>query len=663
MPASVPASNQVWESAGPGHLRAGLGRARGQVAPHAARVGLRADGQAGLHRRVPLWGAIPGFVRAEALQCLNLGLKEVPPIAPMHDLDDGGLPRPRASSWGTSADRALLQAIAEDLTRRAGYTVCAIEVLRSDNMLEFAAIAGSPEGSERLMGQGSPLESMEIVFDKGWNCHGWTFVAGKELDQHTQDVLAEYGHLPDYVPDSRPDAWQPEDMLFTRLTGVRGELRALLYFDEPATGRRPTVDDLERLDQEVRLMLDSVVGIVERESFGEQMRMIETFRAAIRPQRRRADVAEIIAMVHTELPAGFRASRVGVTLLEDVPAGWEDYVPLMTEIMTRVWRNNSEVILDPDEVWGDDALEPYADVVREMLGAYGIHSSVMIPFGIGDELVGVLSMARRVGQPRWTDSEIMGGHQVAVDIAAAVADARLMEREMRLNSELRALDDYRRRLLNTVAHELQNPVGVLVGHLDLLSMVDLPAETDRSTAAMERATGRISAMAQNLVALGKVTDPDRPVPTTPVDLSALVHDVLDLSDVLAQGAGVSLTGDVEAGLVVAGDTEELRRVVNNVVGNALKYSHRDGTVGVSLSRTEEGVLFVCTDDGMGIPSDDLDRLFTAFFRSSNPAARAKPGTGLGLAIAAQVVERHGGRIDVESVLGDGTTFRVVLPAG
>lgn len=579
----------------------------------------------------------------------------------MHDLDDGVLPRPRASSWGTPADRALLQSIAEDLARRAGFKVCALEVLRSDNMLEFAAITGSPQGAERLMGQASPLESMDIVFDKGWESHGWTFVAGKDLDAHTQDVLAEYGHLPSYTPFEVPDAWQPEDMLFARLTGDRGNLRALLYFDEPLDGRRPTEATLAALDAEVRIFLEAITGIVERETYGEQMRMIEAARTAIRSQRRRATVADIVELVGRDLSAGFRANRVGITLVGSEPEEWKEYVPLLIEVMEQVWARSSEVIVDPDDVWGEDSLAPFADTIRAMLGEYGIESSVMIPFGHGGELLGVLSMARGAGMPRWTDSEVVGGHQVAADIAAAIADARLLEREMSLNAELRALDDYRRSLLNTVAHELQNPVGVLVGHLDLLTMADLPDETDRSMAALERATSRIQAMAQNLVTLGKVTDPDRAVVARPVDLSALTADVLDLSEVLAEGAGVDLAGAVEAQVVVAGDAEELQRVVNNVVGNALKYTLPGGSVRVQLERTEAEAVLTCTDSGIGIGPDDLDRVFTAFHRGSDPQARAKPGTGLGLAIAAQVVERHGGAMTVDSVLGQGTTFTVRLP--
>ena len=93
----------------------------------------------------------------------------------------------------------------------------------------------------------------------------------------------------------------------------------------------------------------------------------------------------------------------------------------------------------------------------------------------------------------------------------------------------------------------------------------------------------------------------------------------------------------------------------------MKYSRAGGTVNLSLATQGDEVVFTCTDDGIGISTEDQQQLFTEFFRSSNPEALGRPGTGLGLAIVSRIAARHDGRIDVESQLGVGTTFRVVLP--
>ncbi|MDO9494742.1 MAG: sensor histidine kinase, partial [Nocardioides sp.] len=102
--------------------------------------------------------------------------------------------------------------------------------------------------------------------------------------------------------------------------------------------------------------------------------------------------------------------------------------------------------------------------------------------------------------------------------------------------------------------------------------------------------------------------------------------------------------------------------LSNLLSNAVKYSRPGTTVTVSLERAGDEVVVVCQDEGIGVSEDDQARLFTEFFRSADPAARAQPGTGLGLAIVARIVERHGGSIAVESKLGVGSTFTLRLPA-
>jgi signal transduction histidine kinase len=134
---------------------------------------------------------------------------------------------------------------------------------------------------------------------------------------------------------------------------------------------------------------------------------------------------------------------------------------------------------------------------------------------------------------------------------------------------------------------------------------------------------------------------------------------------VATGAGLDLVANVVDDLVVTGDEEGLRRVVANLVSNALKYTPPGGRVTVSLEprslADRKGVELVCADDGIGIDIAEVDQVFTPFFRSSSTLARERPGTGLGLAITRGVVERHQGSIDVRSEIGRGTTFTVWLP--
>jgi signal transduction histidine kinase len=100
----------------------------------------------------------------------------------------------------------------------------------------------------------------------------------------------------------------------------------------------------------------------------------------------------------------------------------------------------------------------------------------------------------------------------------------------------------------------------------------------------------------------------------------------------------------------------------NLVSNAVKYTPEGRRIKLCLAVEDGDVVLECVDEGIGISDDDQQQLFSEFFRSTNPVAFAEPGTGLGLAIVKRILERHGGRIEVRSQLGEGSTFRVVLPA-
>ena len=115
--------------------------------------------------------------------------------------------------------------------------------------------------------------------------------------------------------------------------------------------------------------------------------------------------------------------------------------------------------------------------------------------------------------------------------------------------------------------------------------------------------------------------------------------------------------------MAAGDPAELDIMVTNLLSNAIKYSNAESTVTLTLSRDDEWVVLSCQDHGIGIAPADRIQLFREFFRSELPEVKAQPGTGLGLTIVDRIVTRHLGRIEVDSVLGRGSTFRVFLPAG
>jgi signal transduction histidine kinase len=168
---------------------------------------------------------------------------------------------------------------------------------------------------------------------------------------------------------------------------------------------------------------------------------------------------------------------------------------------------------------------------------------------------------------------------------------------------------------------------------------------------------------EDLLLLSKVGDPNTPIIPVPVDLGVVVKEVLDLSSMAARRKSLAIRVETPDEPVVAtGDPEELDRVCANLVSNAVKYTPDGRSITVTLTREDDEVVLRCSDEGIGISTADQDQLFSEFFRSTNPEAVAEPGTGLGLTIVQRIVERHGGRIEVSSELGHGSTFTVRLPA-
>jgi signal transduction histidine kinase len=148
----------------------------------------------------------------------------------------------------------------------------------------------------------------------------------------------------------------------------------------------------------------------------------------------------------------------------------------------------------------------------------------------------------------------------------------------------------------------------------------------------------------------------------PVHIEGLIRECIEILRPLADTESITLEVDVrEVMTPVLGDRNQLKRMLLNLINNAIKYNKKGGWVKISLEReTDQAVLEVC-DSGRGIPVDSLSNLFDRFYRVPEQEGRIA-GTGLGLAIAKKIVLNHEGTIDVESELGEGTTFRVILPA-
>lgn len=579
--------------------------------------------------------------------------------------DDGQWVRPRGRAWGNEAQRAVLHAIAEDVAKRTAHKVVAIEALRSDGYLEFVAIAGDDDARDKMLGQASPL-ALDHIHELGVEMAGWRHIPSERLDEETRAWLDEYGHKPDVPASGLPNGWDPDDQMVRLLENEDGELRGMLYLDEPLSGLRPTPDAVAAINAEAGVLFEAVISIVERELYGEQVRMVTQARRAIASVRPGLGVEELLSELSRAMVEAMDVATVDITSVGSEVPGIEDDRTHVTELMRAQWRRRGHVVVERQRTWSmqEESIETPPSLTR-LLDTHGLGSGLLVPIGAGEEYLGTLSMGRAADAPRWNASEINAATTVAADLARLLLQARLTERERALSAELRDVSDYRRDMVRTLAHELRNPVSVLFSHLELLGLETHSEESRQSLEAVGRAARRIEDMVGDLMTLASVSDPDRGAGIEAVDLSALVRDTSDFLVPMATRAGVELRTVVADDLVVTGETAGLQRMVSNLLSNGVKYTPEGGRVELDVSPRAvggvDGVLLTCTDTGIGIAPAELDKVFTPFFRSSRPEARTRPGTGLGLAIIERVVTGHDGTVEVESVLGEGTTFMVWLP--
>ncbi|APZ54692.1 sensor histidine kinase [Salipiger abyssi] len=229
----------------------------------------------------------------------------------------------------------------------------------------------------------------------------------------------------------------------------------------------------------------------------------------------------------------------------------------------------------------------------------------------------------------------------------------------------------RRDFVANVSHELRTPLTALLGFIETLKgpARDDPAARDRFLNIMEAEAGRMERLVGDLLSLSRVEAEERVRPTDPVDLPGLLRSVLSGLAPLGDEAGVRLEADLpEGALEVPGDADQLRQVMVNLIENGVKYSGRGAEVRVSLSAPAyqsrlrgEGVVITVSDSGPGFDPLHIPRLTERFYRVDSHRSREKGGTGLGLAIVKHIVNRHRGRLRIESKPGEGASFQVVLP--
>lgn len=413
----------------------------------------------------------------------------------------------------------------------------------------------------------------------------------------------------------------------------------------------------------------------EAEGLREQLRLVS---AAVRGTN---DPQEIAHLVVEGFGRTFRADHVRLTTFED------ERVPPITATWTRPGLDKLPAEALPDE----DSARQTANMLwaaAETLSFDGSEedtrageasgaprlapaaSLLAVPMGDGGSSLGIIWIVM-LDQPRqWSRAELGLIQHVAGNAAHGLIQSHLISSQQQVVKQLQQLDKAKTDFLATVNHELRTPLTSIMAYLDMIQeSTDQPVspEVHQMLDIVVRNTERLRMLIEDMLSVSRNGLDDNLMHLTPVRLGQTLNLVAGALRPLAQLQNVTIAVDpLPDDPEILADEVQLQQVFTNLVSNAIKFTPSGGRIEVgSESRAAaDGTRWATVsvaDNGIGISSEEIDHVFTRFYRASNAMSGAIPGTGLGLAITKDIVARHGGRIDVASTLGAGTTVTVSLP--
>jgi heavy metal sensor kinase len=294
--------------------------------------------------------------------------------------------------------------------------------------------------------------------------------------------------------------------------------------------------------------------------------------------------------------------------------------------------------------------------------------AVLLPFGLLLSAGGGWLLAHRALKPVDRMAETarrISAEHLAARLEDTGANDELSRLAHTLNAMLERLDasfHQIRQFSADASHELQTPLTILRGEIEVaLRTLRDPDEYQRVLKSALEEIDRLTRLVEGLLLLARADAGVLRMDHQSVDLAQLVEDVYRQAKILADARNIRLLlGEMEP-LSIQGDYERLRRVLLNLVDNGIKYTPAGGRVTLALQREGQWASFQVADSGIGLSPEDRERIFERFYRSAEARSQGEGGSGLGLCIARSIVEAHGGRIQVESTPGQGSTFTVLLP--
>jgi GAF domain-containing protein/anti-sigma regulatory factor (Ser/Thr protein kinase) len=322
-----------------------------------------------------------------------------------------------------------------------------------------------------------------------------------------------------------------------------------------------------------------------------------------------------------------------------------------------------EAIATRQPVQASDMTKRTSNPLRNAALEEGIRAALIVPLLSAEGPLGALVLQRRT-PGEFPPAVISLMQSFADQSAIALENARLFDEIAQKSRELEIASAHKSRFVANMSHELRTPLAAMLGYAELMEEGIYEPLGEQSLAAL----GRVRANGKHLLGLintvldiAKIESGQFTLNMAEYPIEGIIETVRTATESLAQNKKLALTTGVAKSLPLGlGDEQRLTQVLLNLVGNAIKFTDR-GEVRVTADAVDGRFVVSVADTGPGIPEHERTRIFEQFHQVDDSNTKAKGGTGLGLAIAKQIVEMHGGRIWVDSTVGEGSTFQMELP--
>jgi signal transduction histidine kinase/putative methionine-R-sulfoxide reductase with GAF domain len=309
--------------------------------------------------------------------------------------------------------------------------------------------------------------------------------------------------------------------------------------------------------------------------------------------------------------------------------------------------------------------------------AAGLNSLIEVPLGTqASGHIGYLTMMNRE-ENAYNDNDLSLVAQVAAQVTPAIQNAMSHEQALELaesrekqslleakSIELQRVNEAKSSFLAMVSHELRTPLTSISAYTDLLERNrtgNLSEKQVRQLGVVKRNSAHLSRLISDLLDISKIESPEFTLTKADFDLSEVVTDLVESLEPLVKAKEQRITADIVEGIELIADKQKITQVISNLIENAVKYSPADSDITVKTSLYGGDAQVVISDTGFGISKDDQEQIFEAFFRSRTEENWEVPGTGLGLALVKRIISMHGGTVTIDSEIGIGSSFTILLP--